>query len=93
MNIHIQDSVVIIEGRLDSLNAQDARESLLQVDRSVTIDLSKLEYISSAGLGVLLELKKRLVGIGHDVALSSLTPHIHRLFELSGMDQVFAIDP
>jgi anti-anti-sigma factor len=91
MRVEIKGTTVFIKGRLDSLTAESAREQLSGVVYSVNVDLSQLDYISSAGLGVLLELKKRLVALDHDVAVGPMPPHVRKIFELSGLDQVFAL--
>ena len=42
----------------------------------MTLDLSGLDYISSAGLGVLLKTQKRLMGTGGKLRLAGLKPHL-----------------
>jgi anti-anti-sigma factor len=59
----------------------------------VTLDCTQLEYISSAGLGVLLKTQKRLLGAAGGLRLAGLKPHIKDVFVYSGFDQLFEIDP
>ena len=54
------DGSVVISGRLDAAQCQLAQSFLDRVEGPVTLDCSRLEYISSAGLGVLLKTQKRL---------------------------------
>ena len=51
---------VVVSGRLDAANAPRAQAFLNEIEGSCVLDLSALNYISSAGLGVLLSTHKRL---------------------------------
>ena len=58
----------------------------------VTLDCGQLEYISSAGLGVLLKTQKRLLAAGGKLRLVGLKPHLRDIFRYSGFDQIFEIE-
>ena len=88
-----QDGAVVVAGRLDAAQAPTAEAFLDGVQGSVTLDCAKLEYISSAGLGVLLKTQKRLLGGAGGLRLAGLKPHIKDVFVYSGFDQLFEIDP
>jgi len=85
--------IVSVEGRLDAAQAVKAQAFLDQVDGQCVLDLSKLEYISSAGLGVLLKTHKRLMGLGSGIKLVNVNHHIHDIFRYSGFDKLFEIVP
>ena len=87
------DGVVAVAGRLDASQAVKAQTFLDQLDGPCVLDLSKLEYISSAGLGVLLKTHKRLMGSGSGIKLISVNHHIHDIFRYSGFDKLFEIVP
>jgi len=92
--IEITDGgIVSVEGRLDAAQAVKAQAFLDQVDGQCVLDLSKLEYISSAGLGVLLKTHKRLMGLGSGIKLVNVNHHIHDIFRYSGFDKLFEIVP
>lgn len=57
------------------------------------MDCSGLEYISSAGLGVLLKTQKRLVASGGKLRLAGVNRHLQDIFSYSGFDQLFEIEP
>jgi len=57
----------------------------------VEFDFAGLEYISSAGLGVLLRRHKRLVASGGRLRLINVNSHIYDIFRFSGFDQVFDV--
>ncbi len=67
------------------------REVLGEVSGSIEVDFAKLDYISSAGLGVLLGTQKRLSGMGHALTLVNLNAHIREVFRIAGFDRVFNI--
>ena len=85
------DGTVVIAGRLDAAQAQAAQNFLDGVNGTVTLDCSRLEYISSAGLGVLLKTQKRLLASDGKLRLAGLKPHIVDIFTYSGFDQLFEI--
>lgn len=84
---------VILRGRLDASRAEVAQEAFDQVHGVVPVDCTELEYISSAGLGVLLKTQKRLLGENGKLRLSGLNSHLQDIFRYSGFDQIFEIVP
>jgi len=87
------DGTVTIVGRLDAAQAVKAQTFLDDVDGQCVLDLSKLAYISSAGLGVLLKTHKRLMSSGSGIKLINVSNHIHDIFRYSGFDKLFEIVP
>jgi anti-sigma B factor antagonist len=87
-----ENGEVVLEGRLDAAQAARAREFLEGVAESRVVDFTRLEYISSAGLGVLLRVQKRLKGNGDELTLTGLNHHIRDVFRFAGLDQVFKIE-
>lgn len=85
------DGRVLLSGRLDASRVESVRTVLGAVTGSCTLDFSELEYISSLGLGVLLEAQKRLSNDGHGFVITNLSPHIKDLFKLAGFDLIFEI--
>lgn len=85
------DGTVAFAGRLDAAKANYAQEFLDKVDGPCTIDMAQLEYISSAGLGVLLRTHKRLMPSGQGLRLVNVTKHINDIFAYSGFDRLFEV--
>ena len=56
------------------------------------MNFSDLDYISSMGLGVLLEAQQRLQSKGHALRLTGMKSHTPLVFELAGFDAIFEID-
>ena len=86
------DGVLELVGRLDASEAQRAMDVLLKVDHPLTADCSELDYISSAGLGVIMETYKRLHARGFGLRLVNVSPHIRNVFRYVGLDRVIEID-
>lgn len=85
------DRRIVLEGRLDAANAPRAQEFLDRVSEACVLDLAGLEYISSAGLGVLLRTHKRLMGSGRSLELTNVNRHINDILVYSGFDRLFEI--
>jgi anti-anti-sigma factor len=84
-------------GRLDSNTAKAFEEKVLgsiEAEKpSMVIDLSGLDYVSSAGLRVLLMAAKRIKTAHGALALSGLKPHVQEVFDVSGFSSIFTIRP
>jgi anti-sigma B factor antagonist len=87
------DGVVVIVGRLDAASCPPAQTCLDTLDGMVTLDCAGLEYISSAGLGVLLKTQKRLMATSGKLRLTGVNRHLQDIFLYSGFDQIFEIEP
>ena len=69
------------------------RKFLDKIEGVATLDCRGLEYISSAGLGVLLKTHKRLLASSGKLRLTGVGPHLKDIFTYSGFDQLFEIVP
>jgi anti-sigma B factor antagonist len=87
------DGNIVISGRLDAAQAPAAQSFLDSVEGTVTLDCRGLDYISSAGLGVLLKTQKRLLAAGGKLRLAGVNRHLRDIFGYSGFDQLFEIEP
>jgi anti-sigma B factor antagonist len=84
---------VVVSGRFDASQCPTAQDFLDRVQGRVTLDCSALEYISSAGLGVLLKTQKRLLATSGKLRLAGVSRHLQDIFRYSGFDQIFEIEP
>ncbi len=88
-------AVVTVTGRIDALSAPRLEEAVRRcVDREVSqlvFDFTGLEYISSAGLRVLLSARKQLLPKGGTVALAGLQPLVREVFDMTGFSKLFPI--
>lgn len=87
------DGKVVMAGRLDAAQCAAAQSFLDGVQGPVTLDCTRLEYISSAGLGVLLKTQKRLMASSGRLRLAGVNRHLQDIFQYSGFDQIFEIEP
>lgn len=82
-------------GRLDAVTAPDLELQLIplikQYRQKIVIDFSSLEYISSAGLRVLLLAMKTSKKMAGELILCSLQDHIREIFDIAGFLPIFTI--
>ncbi|HDX4047861.1 TPA: STAS domain-containing protein [Enterobacter soli] len=60
--------------------------------KDLIIDFSKIDFIDSSGLGMLVSLLKMMNGRG-EMTLCALNPNIRNMFTLTRMDRIFRICP
>ncbi len=87
--VRVGENTFALSGRLDASTAETLEAELDKLTFAVTLDLSKLEYISSAGLGVLLAAKQRLSDMNADLRLIGVQPQVRHVFEVVGFDKIF----
>ena len=84
---------IALEGRLDTLTAPELEAALKQSMsgiESLTLDFEKLDYISSAGLRVLLSAHKAMVGKG-GMKVVHANEIVKEVFEVTGFDSILGI--
>ena len=88
-------TIIAFAGNLDSNTspqAQQAIDALLAGGvQKVVVDFSALDYVSSAGLRVLLSAAKRLQGPGKALRLFGLNETVREVFEISGFAQILHV--
>jgi anti-sigma B factor antagonist len=93
-NLNGKNLVVALEGRLDTTTAPQLEEELKNSLAGVTdliIDLSKLEYISSAGLRVLLSAFKTMRNKGK-MKVTNANELVKEVFEVTGFSDFLPIE-
>ncbi len=88
----ISDGHIALSGRLDASQAEKAKTEFDKVAKSAVVDFKDLEYISSAGLGVLFATQKRLKDAGQGLKLVNLNQHIRDVFRYARFDLIFEIE-
>ena len=87
--------IVKLEGELDTAHAmavEEAMKPLHEVSgKDITIDCSKLEYIASSGLRILLGLLKSAKANGNHVVLKDMNDEIKDVFKMTGFIDLFEI--
>jgi anti-sigma B factor antagonist len=89
--------VVKINGGLNASNVDDFREPCFrwlaehEGMNLIVLDLSEVDFVDSAGLGVMVELLKRVSERGGDVRLAGLQKQARIVFEITRAYKIFAI--
>ena len=92
-NIEKGKAAVALEGRLDTVTAPELDRELKGVLEGVselTLDFEKLEYISSAGLRVLLSAQKIMNKQG-EMKIANVSETILEIFEVTGFTDILTI--
>jgi anti-anti-sigma factor len=88
-------TVVAFAGNLDSNTSPQAQQALDAVlaggGKKIVVDFTALDYISSAGLRVLLGTAKRLKGAGGALRLFGLNETVGEVFQISGFSTILAL--
>jgi anti-sigma B factor antagonist len=94
-----RDDMLIVsamEDRIDAAGAiqfKDCMRMLVQHPAPrVVLDLSRVKFLDSSGLGAVVAVMK-LLGPGRKLELAGLTPTVLKVFRLTRMDSVFTIHP
>jgi len=89
-------TVVTIAGRLDAVTAPEFEKNMNELIAGETacfvVDFDKLDYISSAGLRVLLAMAKRLKAKGGQIRFANVRGTVKEVFDISGFGAIFQMD-
>jgi len=93
---HDHYSVFRLNGRLDSNTAMGFEQKLFECIENGTqrliLDFQELDYISSAGLRVILKATKNLKSAEGKLVLCSMQDYVKEVFEISGFDSFLPIE-
>lgn len=87
--------VVVVEGQLDVATAPQLRQTLIEVafseDHRLVVDLDRIEYLDSMGLGVLVGALKRARTHDGDFVIVCANTRIRRLLSLTRLDEIIEV--
>ncbi len=87
--------VLAFEGRMDTQTSPDAQQQLTRLieegETKILVNFDKLDYISSAGLRVLLLVAKQLKTTDGELRICSLNEVVKEVFDISGFDMILPI--
>ena len=88
-------TLIEVSGRVDSMNANELGDVLSeQIElgaRQIVLDLSKVSYMSSAGLRELVTAYRKLQEVSGDLRLAQPASRVMDVLEMSGLDTIFQI--
>lgn len=83
---------VVLAGRLDASQVETASSVFDRLTSTTRVNFEHLDYISSAGLGILLKTQKRLGENGHKLVLTRMNKMVRDVFRVARFDLVFSIE-
>ena len=90
-------TLLAMEGNLDtntSVDAQDHINGLIDDGAAkLVVDFEKVDFVSSAGLRVLLATAKKLGGVGGSLRICGLNETVAEVFEISGFSTILNVFP
>jgi anti-anti-sigma factor len=92
-----RENVTVVQpsGKLDSLSSPDLDKRLTVLIesgiRQLAVDLSALEYISSAGLRVFLSAAKRMQPVQGKIVLAAPSAQVQQIFDIAGFTSILPI--
>lgn len=90
-------NVVTILGRIDSATAGEFETNLVELAErgrnNIVLDMSDVEFISSAGLRVLVTIRKAVQSAGGDLVLAEPSERVIDTLEIAGLDVLFTAHP
>lgn len=95
-NISNHNLIISLSGRLDTITSPQLEEEINRNSfdeiETVTLNMRALEYISSAGLRVVLKLHKKMTAQGGQLKLINVNDMIMEIFTMTGMNSFLDID-
>ncbi len=97
MSVETANDVKVLEfeGKLDTQTSPDAQGELTRLieegARKILVDFDKLDYISSAGLRVLLAAAKQLKAENGELRICGLNELVKEVFDISGFATIFKV--
>ena len=89
-----QSVTISPEGRIDTVTAPEFEDAVSKVPQDATslkFDFAKVEYISSAGLRVLLVAQKTMNKAGAEMSIANVIPPVREVFEITGFTNIFTL--
>lgn len=95
-NNRVDDVLTInVEGRLDSTTApalEDSMRTIMDGAKEIIFDFTKLEYISSAGLRILLATQKIMNKTDGKLKVVGINDEVKEIFEATGFNEILTVE-
>ena len=88
-------TIVDLTGELDAYTSLELRETVIRLieegSLNIIVNLEKVDFIDSVGLGTLVGCLKRSAEHGGSITLVCSNPQIQKVFDITGLSKIFAI--
>ena len=94
-NYNEKELTLSVEGRIDTITSQDLNKEITEEMGnfdSLIMDFTNLEYISSAGLRVLIASQKKLKADNVPFVIKNVNDNINEIFRMSGFNKILKIE-
>ena len=94
-NYNDKELTLTVEGRIDTLTSKELEDEItaeLGNFDALILDFANLEYISSAGLRVLIKTQKKLKADNIPMIIKNVTDSVNEIFRMSGFDKILKIE-
>lgn len=92
-----EHDILLLSGEVDASNSVILDEAIQELvtggSKSILVNGAKLEYISSAGLGVFMSYLEDFQEAGIKLKIYSLSDRVFEVFQILGLDQLIGIYP
>lgn len=85
-------STIVLIGRFDASQVSQADPIFDSLEGNCTLDCKGLDYVSSAGIGVILGTYKRIHDAGHSFKMVNVNDHIRQVFRYAGLDKIITME-
>jgi anti-sigma B factor antagonist len=93
--VESEPPIIELEGEVDVYTAPQLKQQMISLLESgakeLVVDLTKVDYLDSTALGVLIGGLKRMRERDGNMVLVCPSPRIRRVFEITGLDKIFEI--
>ena len=90
-----QAVIIRLTGRLDAITSpqfeRDIEKCITSPQDNLVLDLAELDYISSAGLRIILKIAKAFNGVQWSLSLCQPQDHVREIFEMSGFEHFITL--
>ena len=94
-NYDNKELTLTVEGRIDTITSKELEEGITaEIGNfdSLILDFADLEYISSAGLRVLISTQKKLKADNIPMTIKNVNDSVREIFRMSGFDKILKIE-
>ncbi|MCB1307247.1 MAG: STAS domain-containing protein [Leptospiraceae bacterium] len=91
----LEHKVIGLRGVLVLDNIEGVRTEIYRLldadEKDIVLDFDGLRVLDSSGIGLLIQIQRRLVAANRSIQLINLNNHVREVFRVSGLDKVFEL--